>query len=118
MRDSRRDIDVKNSLSDSVGEGEGGMIWENGIEICIISYVKQITSPSLMPKTGRSKPVHWNNPEGWDVEGGGSGDSGRGGHMYTDVSVADSCQYMTKTIHVSIWQNYCKVISLQLKEIN
>ena len=21
---------------DSVGEGEGGMIWENGIEICII----------------------------------------------------------------------------------
>ena len=22
----------------SVGEGEGGMIWENGIEICIISY--------------------------------------------------------------------------------
>ena len=41
MRDSRRDIDVKNSLSDSVGEGEGGMMWENGIEICIISYVKQ-----------------------------------------------------------------------------
>ena len=25
---------------DSVGEGEGGMIWENGIEICIISYMK------------------------------------------------------------------------------
>ena len=23
---------------DSVGEGEGGMIWENGIETCIISY--------------------------------------------------------------------------------
>ena len=28
--------DVQNSLLDSVGEGEGGMIWENGIEICII----------------------------------------------------------------------------------
>jgi len=25
---------------DSVGEGEGGMIWENGIETCIISYKK------------------------------------------------------------------------------
>ena len=22
----------------SAGEGEGGMIWENGIETCIISY--------------------------------------------------------------------------------
>ena len=28
------------SLLDSVGEGEGGMIWENGTETCIISYVK------------------------------------------------------------------------------
>ena len=26
---------------DSVGEGEGGMIWKNGIEICIISYMKR-----------------------------------------------------------------------------
>ena len=28
---------------DSVGEGEGegGMIWENGIEICIISYMNE-----------------------------------------------------------------------------
>ena len=32
MRDSKRDIDVQNSLLDSVGEGEVGMIWENGIE--------------------------------------------------------------------------------------
>ena len=40
MRDSKRDTDVYNSLSDSVGEGEGGMIWENGIETCIISYKK------------------------------------------------------------------------------
>ena len=23
-----------------MGEGKGGMIWENGIETCIISYVK------------------------------------------------------------------------------
>ena len=34
------DTDVYNSLLDSVGEGEGGMIWENGIEICIIAYMK------------------------------------------------------------------------------
>ena len=40
MRDSKRDIDVLNSLLDSGGEGEGGMIWENSIETCIISYVK------------------------------------------------------------------------------
>ena len=37
---------------DSVGEGEGGTIWENGIETCIISYVKQIASPDLMHDTG------------------------------------------------------------------
>ena len=40
MRDSKRDTDVKNSLLDSVGEGEGGMICENSIETCILSYVK------------------------------------------------------------------------------
>ena len=32
MQDSQRDTDIKNSLLDSVGEGEGGVIWENGIE--------------------------------------------------------------------------------------
>ena len=42
MQDSKRDTDVLNSLLDSVGEGEGGMIWENGIETCKISYVKQM----------------------------------------------------------------------------
>ena len=36
MWDSKRDIDVKNRLLDSVGEGEGGMIWENSIEACVI----------------------------------------------------------------------------------
>ena len=39
MQDSQRDI--KNRLLDSVGEGEGGMIWENGIETCILSYMKR-----------------------------------------------------------------------------
>ena len=40
MRDSKRDSDVKNRLLDSVGEGEGEMIWENNIETRILSYVK------------------------------------------------------------------------------
>ena len=40
MRDSKRDTDVKNRLLDSVGQGEGGMIWENGIETCILTYKK------------------------------------------------------------------------------
>jgi len=31
-----------------MGEGEGGMIWENGIETCIISYKKRIASPGSM----------------------------------------------------------------------
>ena len=52
MRDSKRDTDVWNSLLDSVGEGKGGMILENSIETCILSYVKQITSPEPMHETG------------------------------------------------------------------
>ena len=52
MRDSKRDTDVQNSLLDSVREGEGGMIWENGIETCRISYMKQIASPGLMQVQG------------------------------------------------------------------
>ena len=58
---------------DSVGEGEGGMIWENGIEICIISYVKQITSPDLVQDTGCLGLVHWDDPEDWYGEGGRRG---------------------------------------------
>ena len=49
------------------------MIWENGIETCILSYVKQITSPGSMHDTGCSGLVNWDDPEGWDGEGGGSG---------------------------------------------
>ena len=54
MQDSKRDTDVYNSLMDSEGEGEGGMIWENGVETCIISYMKQIASPGSVHETGRS----------------------------------------------------------------
>ena len=52
------------SLLDSVGEGEGGMIWENGIETCILSYVKWITSPGLVHETGCFGLVLWDDPEG------------------------------------------------------
>ena len=82
MRDIKRDTDVKNSLLDSVGEGAGGMIWENSIETCILSYMKQIASPGLMHETGCSGLVHWDNPEGWDGEGVGKGGQD-GEHMYT-----------------------------------
>ena len=71
MQDSKRYTDVKNRLLDSVGEGEGGMIWKSSIETCILPYVKQIASPGLIHETGRSGPVHWDDPEGWDGEGGG-----------------------------------------------
>ena len=82
MQDSKRDTDVLNSLLDSVGEGEGGMIWENSIETCILSYMKQIASPGSMHETGSSGLVHWEDPEGWDGEGGQRGVQD-GEHMYT-----------------------------------
>ena len=65
-----------------MGEGEGAMIWENGIEMCILSYVKKIASPGLMHETGCSGLVPWENPEGWDGKGGGSRVQD-GEHMYT-----------------------------------
>ena len=52
-----------------MGEGEGGMIWENGIETCIISYKKLIASPGLVQDTGCLGLVHWDDPEGWYGEG-------------------------------------------------
>ena len=65
---------------DSVGEGEGGMIWEKGIETCIL-YVKRIASPGSKHETGCSGLVHWDDPKGWDMEGGGRGLQD-GEHMY------------------------------------
>ena len=64
------------------GRGKGVMIWENGIETCILSYVKWIASPGLMHRTGCSGLVHWDDPEEWYGEGGGRGVQD-GEHMYT-----------------------------------
>ena len=64
------------------GRGVGGMIWENGIETCIILYKKQIASPGSMRDTGCLGLVHWDDPEGWYGEGGGRGVQ-NGEHVYT-----------------------------------
>ena len=58
------------------------MIWENGIETCKFSHVKQIASPGLMHDTGCLGLVHWDDPEGWDGEGSARGVQD-GEHMYT-----------------------------------
>ena len=94
MRDSKRDIDVLNSLLDSVGEGEGGMIWENCSETCRISYVKRIASPGLMHDTGCSGLVRWDDPE----EGGRGSRSGWGTHVHP------------WRIHVNVWQNQYNIV--------
>ena len=49
---------------DSVGEGEGGKIWQNSIETCIISCMKRVASPGSMHSTGCLGLVHWDDPEG------------------------------------------------------
>ena len=58
------------------------MIWENGIETCILSYVKRIASPGSMHDTGCLGLLHWNDPEEWDGEGVGKGVQD-GEHMYS-----------------------------------
>ena len=53
--------------------------------------------------------MHWDDPEGWDGEGGRWGGSGWGTHVNPWLT------------HVNVWQKplqYCKVISLQLIKIN
>ena len=65
-----------------MGESEGGKIWENGIETCIISYKKRIASLGSMQDTGCLGLVHWDDPEGWNREGGGRGIQD-GEHVYT-----------------------------------
>ena len=69
-------------LMDSVAEGEGGKIWENGIETCIISCMQWVASPGSMHNTGCLRLVHWEDPEGWYGEGGGRRVQD-GEHMYT-----------------------------------
>ena len=88
------------SLLDSVGEWEGGMIWEHGIETCIISYMKQIASPGSIQDA-------W----GWctgTIQRDDTGREERGGFRMgnTCIPVVDACWYMAKPIQ------YCKVKKL------
>ena len=90
MQNRKRDTDIQNRLLDSVVEGEGGMFRENIIETCILSIVKQITSPGWMHETSAWA---WCTQRDWverEVEGGI-----RMGN--TCKSMADSCQCMAKT---------------------
>ena len=66
-----------------MGEGEGRMIWENGIETCILSCQKRITSLGLVQDTGCLGLVHWDDPEViWGGRRkGGLGLGTRGGYM-------------------------------------
>ena len=84
-----------------MGEGEGGMIWENGIETCIISCKKRITSLGSMQDTGCLGLVHLSGMTQRDDMGRVVGEGFRIGNSCT--SVADSCQCMAKPIQ------YCKV---------
>ena len=73
MQDSKRDTDVYSGLLDSEGEREGGMIWENGIETCILSCKKRIASLCSIQDTGCLGLVHGDDPKRWYGVGGGRG---------------------------------------------
>ena len=93
MQNRKRDTDVQNRLSDSVGEGESGMFRENSIETCILSIVKQITSPGWMHETSaRTWCTGKTQRDGMGREMGGGIGMGN-----TCKSMADSCQCMAKT---------------------
>ena len=65
-----------------MGEGEGGMIWENSIETCILAYVKQMTNASSMHEAGHSKMVFLANQRKGVARDVG-GEFRMGGHMCT-----------------------------------
>ena len=109
MQNRERGTDVQNRLWDSVGEGEGGMFWENSIETCILSIVKQITSPGGMHEISARACCTGKTQRNQVERGRWEGGSGWGIHVNPWL------------IHVNVWQNplqYCKVISLQLLKIN
>ena len=99
MQDSKKDTDVYNGLLDSEGEGEGEMIWENGIVTCILSRKNRIASLCPIQDTACLGLVHGDDPERCYGEGGGRG------FMFgnTCTPVVDSCKCMAKPIQ------YCKV---------
>ena len=93
MQNRKRDTDVQNRLLDSVGEGEGGMTWENIIETSILSRVKQLTSPGWMHETSAQS---WYTGKA-QRDGMGREVGGGIGMGNTCKSMADSCQCIAKT---------------------
>ena len=92
MKNRKRDTDVRNRILDSVGEGEGGMFRENSIKTCILSRVKQITSPGWMHETSaQARCTGKTQRDRVEREVGGGIGMGN-----TCKSMADSCQCMTK----------------------
>ena len=79
-----------------MGEGDGGMIWENGIETCILPCKKRIASLCSMQDTGCLGLVHGNDPERWD--GRWEGGSGLGTHVHL------------WQIYVNVWQNQYSIV--------
>ena len=93
MQNRKRDIDVHDRLLDSLGEGEDGMFQENSIETCILSIVKQISSPGWMHETSARTWCTGKTQRDWvDQKVGGGIGMGN-----TCISRADSCQCMTET---------------------
>ena len=93
MQNRKRDTDVQNRLLDSVGEGEGGMFQENSIETCILSKVKQITSPGWMYETS-ARAWCTGKTQRNQVKREVGGGIGMGN---TCKCMADSCQCVIKT---------------------
>ena len=99
----------KKKIPISVGEGEGGMIWENSIETCMyfMYFICEIDHQSRFDawdRVLRAGALGWPWGVGWG--GRWEGGSGWGTRVYPWL------------IHLTVWQKppqYCKVISLQLK---
>ena len=98
MQDSKKDTGMYNGLLDSEGEGEGGMIWENGIVTCILSCKNRIASLCPTQDTACLGLVHSDDPERCYGEGGGMGCSCLGTHLHP------------WWIYVNVWQSQNSVV--------
>ena len=90
----------------TVGEGEGGMIWESSIETYTLPYIIQTASGNLLYDMENPKRVLCKNLEVWD----GREEGGMFKNQGTCINLW--------LIHVDVWHKstrHCKIIILQLK---
>ena len=76
------------------------LLWDFGVANTLLPmwmYLLKVHCPGSMHDTGCSGLVHWDDPEGWDGEGGGRG-SGWGTHVNPWL------------IHVNVWQNHYNIV--------